>query len=458
MNVKNLKATKWAAYGAALALGLFGFALVGSLQPVQAGLFNPNVFTLENGMQVVVIEDHRAPVVTQMVWYKIGAADEPEGKSGVAHFLEHLLFKGTKDAPGNTFSKMVAASGGRENAFTSHDFTGYFQTVAADRLPAMMRLEADRMVNLVLTEKDVATERNVILEERRSRTENDPSSLLSEQMAAAQFLALPYRNPVIGWKHEIEQLNRADALAFYRQYYAPNNAILIVAGDVATADVKRLAEKYYGVIPPSKDIARRRPSEPPQIAARRIEYRDERVRQPSWRRTYTAPSSMAGETQHALPLDMLADILGGGTTSRLYQALVVEQKIAASAGAWYSSTAIDLGRFGLYGQPVNGGGVAKIEAAIDAEIAKIIEHGVTPKELDRSKAGMIAAATYARDSVSGTARIFGRSLVIGRTVEDVESWPERVARVTPEQVRAAARYVFDIRRSVTGLLLPKKAG
>lgn len=441
-----------------LSLALFGLAGAGWALPVQAGLFNPNVFMLDNGMQVIVIEDHRAPVVTQMVWYKIGAADEPEGKSGVAHFLEHLLFKGTKAAPGNTFSRTVAANGGRENAFTSHDFTGYFQTLAADRLESVMRLEADRMVNLVLTEKDVATERDVVLEERRARTENDPSSLLSEQMAAAQFLALPYRNPVIGWNHEIRALNREDALAFYRQYYAPNNAILIVAGDVLTADVKRLAEKYYGVIPPSQNIGRRRPQEPPQIAARRIEFRDVRVRQPSWRRTYIAPSTMAGQSEHSLPLDMLAQILGGGTTSRLYQALVVEQKIAASAGAWYSGTSVDLGRFGLYGQPVPGNDLTALEAAVDAEIANIVEHGVSAKELDRAKAGMIAAATYARDSVTRTARIFGRSLVIGRTVEDVESWPDRVVKVTPEQVQAAAKYVFDIRRSVTGLLLPKKKG
>ncbi len=451
-NLKNLKNLKY------LCLAALGLAFAGAAAPAQAGLFNPNVFMLDNGMQVVVIEDHRAPVVTQMVWYKIGAADEPEGKSGVAHFLEHLLFKGTKEAPGSTFSRTVAANGGRENAFTSHDFTGYFQTLAADRLEAVMRLEADRMVNIVLTEKEVATERDVVLEERRSRTENNPSSMLSEQMAAAQFLALPYRNPVIGWNHEIQQLNRADALAFYHQYYAPNNAILIVAGDVMTADVKRLAEKYYGVIPPSKDISRSRPKEPPQIAARRIEYADVRVRQASWRRTYLAPSAMAGETEHSLPLDLAAQILGGGTTSRLYQSLVVEQKIAASAGAWYSGTAVDMGRFGLYSQPVPGGDVAKVEAAVDAEIVKFIEAGVTEKELARAKAGMIAAAIYARDSVTSTARIFGRSLVIGRTVEDVESWPERVAAVTLAQVQAAAQHVFDIRRSVTGLLLPKKKG
>ncbi len=423
-----------------------------------AGLFNPNLFTLENGMQVVVIEDHRAPVVTQMVWYKVGAADEPVGKSGIAHLLEHLMFKGTKAAPGKTFSQTVAANGGRENAFTAHDFTGYFQTLAADRLEAVMRLEADRMTNLTLSEEDVATEREVVLEERRSRTENEPSALLSEHVSAAQFLALPYRIPVIGWAHEIRQLTRTDALEFYRRYYAPDNAILIVAGDVKTADVRKLAEKYYGVIPASGKATRNRPVEPPQIAARRVELRDDRVRQPAWRRTYTAPSVMSGETEHALPLDLLANILGGGTTSRLYQDLVVEQKIAASAGAWYSGDSVDLARFGFYAQPQPGGDLAGVEAAVDATIAKLLADGVTDEEMARAKSGMIAAATYARDSVRRTARIFGGALVIGLTAEDVETWPERVEAVTAEQVLAAARHVLDLRRSVTGLLLPGEEG
>ncbi len=426
--------------------------------PAKAGLFNPNLFTLDNGMQVVVIEDHRAPVVTQMVWYKVGAADEPVGKSGIAHLLEHLMFKGTKMAPGKVFSQTVAANGGRENAFTSHDFTGYFQTLAADRLEAVMRLEADRMTNLTLSEEDVATEREVVLEERRSRTENEPSALLSEHVAAAQFLALPYRIPVIGWAHEINQLNRADALEFYRRYYAPDNAILIVAGDVRTADVRELAEKYYGVIPASGKATRNRPTEPPQIAARRVELRDDRVRQPAWRRIYTAPSVMSGETKHSLPLDLLANILGGGTTSRLYQDLVVEQKIAASAGAWYAGDSVDLARFGLYAQPRPGGDLPTLEAAVNATIAKLLAGGVTEEEMIRAKAGMTAAAIYARDSVTRTARIFGRALVIGLSAEDVENWPQRVEAVTAEQVLAAAKHVLDMRRSVTGLLLPGKEG
>ena len=424
--------------------------------PVQAGLFNPNVFELENGLQVVVLEDHRAPVVTQMIWYKVGAADEPVGKSGIAHFLEHLMFKGTTKAPGNTFSQTVAASGGRENAFTSHDFTGYYQTLAAPNLEQVMKLEADRMTNLTLSEKDIVAERDVVMEERRSRTENKPSALLGEQTSAAQFLTTPYRIPVVGWAHEIQQLNREDAFAFYRQYYAPNNAILVIAGDVLTADVKKLAMKHYGVIPRGNVTVRNWPQEPPQLSPRRVELRDQRVQQPSWRRTYLAPGSFDAKKDLAEPLDLLAQILGGGTTSRMYQALVVEQKIATSAGSWFSGDSVGPARFGLYARPVAGGDLATVEKAMDAEIAKIIAGGVTEAELNRAKAGMQALAIYARDSVTRKARIFGRALVIGQTVEGVETWPQRVEAVTRQQVQDAAKEVLDLRRSVTGLLLPEK--
>ena len=236
---------RWRAFAALrkALCALIPMVLFGIPSIANAVVFSPETFTLSNGMQVVVVPNHRVPVVTHMVWYKVGSADDPPGKSGIAHFLEHLMFKGTTNAPGNTFSQTVAASGGRENAFTSHDFTGYYQTLAAANLEQVMKLEADRMTNLTLSEKDIVAERNVVMEERRSRTENKPSALLGEQTAAAQFLTTPYRIPVVGWAHEIQQLNREDAFAFYRQYYAPNNAILVIAGDVLTADVKKQKDK-----------------------------------------------------------------------------------------------------------------------------------------------------------------------------------------------------------------------
>ena len=425
--------------------------------PAAAGLFNPETFTLANGMQVVVISDHRAPVVTHMVWYKVGSADQEIGKSGVAHFLEHLMFKGTAKYESGEFQTVVARNGGRENAFTSLDYTAYFQTVAVDRLETMMEMEADRMTNLTLTQEQFAAERDVVLEERRSRVENEPSSQLAEQMIAAQYLAYPYRIPVIGWEHEIRSLKHADVLALYRTHYAPNNAILIIAGDVTVDQVRPLAEKYYGPIP-ARDVPQRvRAEEPPQLAARRLEMEHVRVGQPTWRRSYLAPSVKWGETQHALPLSVLADIIGGGSTSRFYRALVVEKKVAAQASAFYSSSNLGPSRFFLVGAPVGGADIADVEAEMLAVIARVVADGVTEEELARSKSGMLAAAIYARDRVQGAARTFGAALSIGRTIEEVESWPERVEALTVADINAAARYVFDETQSVTAVLRPKRA-
>ena len=444
---------------ALLRAGLVPLALVlAAAAPADAGLFNPHTFTLENGMEVVVITDGRAPLVTHMVWYKAGAADEPPGKSGIAHFLEHLMFKGTREVPAGEFSTIVARHGGRENAFTTQDYTGYFQTVAVDQLEMVMRLEADRMTNLTLTEEQVDTERDVILEERRSRTENVPESLLGEQMSAALFLAHPYGVPVIGWEHEMRTLGRDDALRFYRAHYAPNNAILIVAGDVTVETVRTLAEATYGVVP-ARELARRlRPQEPPQRAARRVEYRDERVARPSWRRRYIAPSRNRGASEHALPLTLLSDILGGGVTSRLYRALVVDRRVAAHAGSYYGGSALDLDSFSLYAVPPAEGDLAAMETAVDEVIATLLDEGVNAEELERAKTVAVAGAIYARDNVQGAARIFGRALATGVTAQEIESWPERISAVTVEQVNAAARFVFDPAGSVTGVLLPAEPG
>ena len=438
----------------------FGLALLSLVLPVgaaRAGLFNPDSFVLANGMQVVVISDHRAPVVTQMVWYKVGAADEPRGKSGIAHMLEHLMFKGTERFGAGMFSDIVARNGGRENAFTSTDYTGYFQTVAVDRLATVMELEADRMVNLTLTEDQVLSERAVVLEERRSRVDNSPGSQLVEQMTAAQFLAYPYREPVIGWENEVRELTLEDALDFYRLHYAPNNAILIVAGDVTVEQVRPLAEKYYGVIAARDVPPRDRAAEPPHHAARRLEMTHPRVPQPIWRRSYLAPSVKWGESEHALPLTLLAEIMGGGATSRFYRSLVVEKKLASQASAFYGSGNLGPSRFFLVAVPVNGGSIEDVETELLALVERVAQEGITEQELERAKNGMLASAIYARDNVQGAARTFGAALAIGRTIEEVESWPDRVAAVTIEDVNAAARFIFDSAKSVTAVLLPKRA-
>lgn len=423
--------------------------------PVWAGLFDPQTHTLANGLQIVVIEDHRAPVVAHMLYYRVGAADEVAGKSGIAHFLEHLMFKGTQEVPSGEFSRIVARNGGQDNAFTSQDKTGYFQNVASDKLELVMRLEADRMANLRLSERDVALEREVVLEERRSRTDNEPAGQFGEMMRAAQYLNHPYRIPVIGWEHEIRALSTQDAIAFYRRYYAPNNAILLVAGDTTLEEVVRLAERYYGPIPRAEVPERVRPQEPPQRAPRRVVFSDPRVGQASLQRTYLAPSRSAGNTEQAVPLSIFAEVLGGSTVSRLYQELVVRQKIAVGAGAWYDAINLDPGTFGLHGTPAPGRSLEELEAAIDALLAKVLAEGVSEAEVERAKNGMLASVVYARDSVFRAPRVLGEALTAGMTVEDVEAWPDLVAAVTVEQVTAAARAVLEPRRSVTGYLMPE---
>ncbi|MDA0786014.1 MAG: pitrilysin family protein [Proteobacteria bacterium] len=419
-----------------------------------AQVFDPTTFELDNGMQIVVIENHRAPVVTHMVWYKVGAADEPAGKSGIAHYLEHLMFKGTANRAPGEFSAIIANLGGRENAFTSHDYTGYFQTIAPQHLGMMMELEADRMTGLILTDEIIEPERRVILEERRSRTENDPRSLLSEQVAAATYLNHPYRLPVIGWAHEIEGLSRADLESFYATWYAPNNAVLVVSGDVESAEVLRLARETYGKVAAKVLPPRFRPVEPPQLAPREVVMRDARVDQPAWSRRYLAPSYVAGDKEHAYALELLAEIVGGGATGRIYRSIVVDQSLAASAGAWYSPGDLDLTTFGVWFSPRPDVPVDTVRDAMDSLIATLLKEGITADELERAQQRLIDSAIFARDSVGGPARVLGAALASGQTVADVEAWPDRIRAVTVEQVDAAAREVFNEIRSTTGVLLP----
>ncbi|CAN5448945.1 pitrilysin family protein [soil metagenome] len=412
-------------------------------------------FTLANGMQAVVIPDHRAPVVTHMVWYKVGSADEPDGKAGIAHFLEHLMFKGTKRYPPGAFSRIIRKNGGEENAFTSKDYTGYYQTIAKDRLDLVMDLEADRMQNLILENNNVLPELEVVKEERRERTDNEPSALLAEQVDAASYLVHPYRKPVIGWMNEVAKLTRQDAIDFYRAHYTPSNAILVVAGDVTTAEVKALAEKHYGVLKNTFELKPRvRAVEPEQIAARRVTLEDARVAAPSVQRGYLAPSYASGPHRETVSLDVLAEILGGGSTSRLYQKLVVEQKVASYAGAWYNGDNLDWGSFGVYAAPNPGGGIAAVEAALDVALAEMLKDGVTAEEVARAKSALAADIVYTRDNQGRLARLFGTALTSGLTVADVLAYPKELESVTRDDVMAAAKATLDLRRSVTGVLLP----
>jgi zinc protease len=411
-------------------------------------------FKLANGLEVVVLPDHRAPVVTHMVWYKVGAADETPGKSGLAHYLEHLMFKGTEKNPSGAFSDAVSAIGGEENAFTSSDYTGFYQRVPRDHLKEMMAFEADRMTGLVLTDAVARPELQVVLEELNMRVANNPGAQLDEQMDAALYLNHPYHRPVIGWRHEVEKLDRDDALDFYRRFYTPNNVVVVVAGDVTPDEVKADAEATYGKVVPRAQIGPRlRPTEPVQSAPRTVTLADPRVEQPSVQRYYLAPSSTTAKPGESEALEVLSSILGNDSNSRLYKTLVIDKGLALNAGAFYSDTALDYGKFGVYAAPKPGVSLHTVEAAIDAVLAEVAAHGVTADELDRTKTGLIADAVYAHDSQATLARWYGASLATGETVDQVRTWPDRVRAVTAEQVQDAARHWLDIHRSVTGYLV-----
>jgi zinc protease len=431
-------------------------ALAGTLLCGAHAVAAPDVadFTLGNGLEVVVIPDHRAPVVTHMIWYKVGAADETPGKSGLAHFLEHLMFKGTEKNPGNAFSADVAEIGGQENAFTTSDYTGFFQRVPRQHLKEMMALEADRITGLVLTDDVVKPELNVVLEEQNMRVANNPVGRLGEQMDAALYLNHPYGRPAIGWRQEIEQLTRDDALDFYRRFYTPNNAVVVIAGDVTAEQVKADAEATYGKVPRrAENNPRKHPMEPVQEAPRTVTLADPRVEQPSVTRNYLVPSDSTAKPGESEALDVLANIIGSGSNSRLYRTLVVDKGIALNAGAYYSSTALDYAKFGIYGSPKPGVTLRQLEDGMDAVLTDVVEHGVTAEEIDAAKNRLIAEAVYAQDNQATLARWYGAAIVCGETVDMVKAWPDHIRAVTADNVQAVARQWLDRRRSVTGYLV-----
>lgn len=424
--------------------------------PAAAKVFSPTYFKLENGLEVVVIENHRVPAVIQMLWYKVGAADEAPGQSGVAHLFEHLMFKGTKNTPPDVFSAFVRRHGGNENAFTSWDHTAYYQVVPRDQLGDVMGFEADRMRGLVLEDKQIESERAVVLEEWNGRVGQSPSAQLSAEMSATLFRNHNYGRPIIGWRHEIEALDRETILAFYRRYYAPDNAVLVVAGDVTPDEVKALAEQHYGPIPPSHNPPGPWTAEPPPRAEKRVVLRDERVKDPSWRRMYIAPSYHTEGREHSLALEVLAEILGDRSVGRLAKTLVRGTEQAAAAGVYYDGESRGPGTVLFYAVPRSGVDLANVETAVDEQIAQLLKDGVTAGEVASTIKRMLSAAVYARDGLETGARVLGQALANGGTIADVEEWPDRLAKVTPDDVMGAARLVLQPERAVTGELLPKE--
>jgi len=415
-------------------------------------------FTLPNGLEAVVIQDDRAPVVVQMVWYKIGAADEVPGKSGIAHYLEHLMFKGTDKLEAGELSKTVTANGGSDNAFTSWDYTAYFQRIASDRLPLVMGMEADRMANLKISDDDWQAERQVVLSERAQRIDSDPSALFNEEMNAIVYDNHPYGRPIIGWKNEITDLTREDAIDWYDTHYSPNEAILVIAGDVTPEEARRLAEENYGPIPAKGEAEPRvRPQEQIKLTDRRINMSDPRVAQPRMTRSMLAPERNAGDQEKAAALTVLADLLGGSTqTSVLGRDLVLGGK-ALWVSASYDGLSLDPTEFTLQLIPPQGTEPAKAEAALDAALDKFLTDGVDAADLDRVKTRIQAAQVYAKDSAHARAYDYGQGLATGLTVEDVNDWPDILSAVTADDVMAAAREVLTEGGAVTGWLTPEPA-
>lgn len=400
---------------------------------------NPFDRTLANGMKVIVKEDHRAPVVATMVWYRAGSVDEVNGKTGVAHVLEHMMFKGTSDVPPGEFSRRIARAGGRDNAFTSRDHTAYFQQLHKTQLPLALKLEADRMVNLQLTAEEFAKEIKVVMEERRLRTDDQSASRLFEQLMATVYTAHPYRTPIIGWMNDLENMTVEDAREWYQRWYAPNNAILVVAGDVDAQEVFDLAQTYFGALPARTLPARKPQREPAQSGTRRLTLKAP-AELPRLVMAYHAPSLRdVRQDWEPYALAILAGVLDGHDAARLDRRLVRDRGIALSAGASYDGINRGEALFFLDATPAAGTAVAALEAALREEIRLLAESGVSEQELRRVQAQVVAGQVFQLDSVFNQARLMGSLETSGLPHDSLQVQSERLLAISSEQVQAVAR-------------------
>jgi len=399
---------------------------------------------LPNGLKVLVKSDHRAPVVVCMVWYKVGSMDETSGRTGVAHVLEHMLFKGTKAVPAGEFSRIIAEAGGRDNAFTSRDYTGYFQTLHKCQLPLALKLEADRMVNALISPEEFAKEIRVVMEERRWRTDDRPRALVFEQLNATAFKAHPYRNPVVGWMNDLENMRVEDAREFYESWYAPNNATLVIVGDVTPDEVMKLARQHFGPLAKKTLPARRITEEPPQLGPQQLTVRAP-AELPYVLLAFRAPVLRNPEGEwEPYALEMLASVLDGNEAARLNRTLVRSERIAASAGASYDGVGRGPGLFVLSGTPTPGKTVQELEQGLRREVARLIADGVTEEELQRVKSQVVASHVYERDSMFYQARQIGSLDMVGLSPKFIDLFVEKLKAVTADQVIAVARkYIVD---------------
>lgn len=413
-------------------------------------------FVLQNGLQVVVVPDHRAPVVTQMVVYKIGAVDDPPGMSGLAHFFEHMMFRGTKGLPSEGFSQTIARNGGDDNAYTTHDYTVFHEQIAKDKLRLVMHLEADRMANLDLSDTAVSTERDVVLEERRLRVDNDPAAILDEQARAALFLSHPYGRPVIGWPDEIRHIGRSEAEDFYRHHYAPNNAILIEVGDVTIDEVRTAAEAEFGSLQTRELAPRADYAQPPRYGETRISIARSDAKIPQVLRLYRVPSYGDAPPGRAEALEVLARLLGGDNTSVLYRKLVMERHLATDVSVAYDGYVRDAAVFSIAATPRPGVGLDVLERAIDDALSPYLKRPPSKTELQRAKAQLIAGATFRRDSPFEMASAYASALAVGLMPYDVQQWPSRIQAVTAKDIQTAASQNLVRVESVTATLTPSR--
>ncbi|MGB9153939.1 MAG: pitrilysin family protein [Alphaproteobacteria bacterium] len=419
-----------------------------------AAVFYPSNFTLSNGLQVVIVPNHLAPVVSQMVWYKVGAADEVPGKNGLAHYLEHLMFRGTTDIPPDEFSRIIAAQGGEDNAFTSYDYTAFFEEVAADRLPMIMQMEADRMHNLRIMPETASPELRVVLDERQQRTDNDPEGRFIEKFDHKFLPHYPYGRPVIGWKREIEQLTSADAQQFYQSHYAPNNAVVVISGDVTVEQALSLAAATYGRVPEHAVAPRHVFGPAPQPEMHDFTKVDLGVEQPQiiWR--FVAPSYATQKDTEAYANEVLSEALVDGEVGVLYQKLVVDQGIASSVESNYDPDARGETSFTLAASPRPGKSPQNLERAMRDALHNIAEKGLDAETVENAKQRLQRSAIFAREGLMMPGYAFGMALTTGHTVADVEAWPDRINAVTADQVNAALRELATTPRQIMGALLP----
>lgn len=412
-------------------------------------------FTLRNGMTLVVMPNSLVPIVTHKLVVKAGSADDPQGKSGLAHYLEHLLFTGTELNPEGVYEQTIAKIGGAQNAYTSRDETVYFSTVPADKLDVVMALEADRLAHLEFAEEKAARELKVITEERGLRIENNPVSLWAEQLEALTFLNHPYGQPTIGWAEDMATFTAEDATAFFEHFYRPSNMVLVVAGDVKPRDVRRLAERYYGGLIAGDALPRQWAKEPPARLKRHGEMRDARVNQPRLKMQFVAPSVRDGESKHAIPLAVFAQYLGGGDASVLYSRLVREQKLATSIYVTYEPLSIGPATFEIVAIPAPGIEPKTLEDAIAATLENVLKVSPNTDDIVRAKTLLSAQITFAQDGIEGLAGVMARLYAIGLDEQFFYEWAENIEKVTPEDARLAARATLVMKRSVTGTLLPE---